>query len=278
MTSVSVSDIEIGNQQGLTVIAGPCAIESEALNLRAAHELKEIFTTLGVPFIFKSSFDKANRSSLNSFRGPGMTEGLRILKAIKEEVGVPVVTDIHDASQAAPVAQVCDLIQIPAFLCRQTDLLVAAAQTGRPLMVKKGQFMAPWDMQNVVNKIYEGGNQQVILTDRGTSFGYNNLVSDFRGIPIMKSLGVPVCYDASHSVQLPGGQGHASGGQKEFVATLAKAAVAAGCDCIFLETHPNPNEAKCDGSSMIPFSELPELIHTLKSLYEVVNSPCFAGC
>lgn len=275
---VHVAGIPIGEGCPLVWISGPCAIESLDAALHTAFSLQTIFAKEGVPLIYKSSFDKANRNSLKSYRGPGLEEGLRILEQVRKEVGVPIVTDIHEPEHAALVAEVCDLIQIPAFLCRQTDLLVAAAKSGLPVQVKKGQFMAPWDMQNVVNKLRDSGCEQILLVDRGTSFGYNNLVSDFRAIPIMKRFGVPVCFDASHSVQLPGGQGDCSGGQQEFIPTLSRAAVAAGSDCIYMESHPCPEKAPCDGPNMLSFSELPHLIKQLNHLHEVVSESCFAAC
>lgn len=269
--AVQIKDFWIGEGHRLAVMSGPCVIESELHALQAAAELKKIFSKFPVSFIYKSSYDKANRSSYNSFRGPGIEEGLRILEKIKKEYDIPVVTDIHSPEEARAAAEVCDVLQIPAFLCRQTDLVVAAAQTGRVISVKKGQFMAPWDMQNVVQKIVSAENHNIILTDRGTCFGYNNLVSDMRGIPIMQKLGYPVCFDASHSVQLPGGNGSSSGGQREFIPTLAKAAIASGCNALFLETHPNPAEAKSDKDSVYPFSLLPELMEELVAIYQVVH-------
>lgn len=257
----------------LTLISGPCVIESEKGALFAAEFLKKLSEEVGIPLIYKSSFDKANRSSINSFRGPGIEQGLSILGRVKQEFDLRITTDIHSPEEALMAAEVCDVLQIPAFLCRQTDLLIAAAETGRTVNVKKGQFMAPWDMKNVVEKIRACGNDQVILTDRGTCFGYNNLVSDMRSIPIMKRFGCPVCFDATHSVQLPGGEGTSTGGQREFVATLAKAAVASGCDILFLEAHPCPEQAMSDKGCQIPFSELKELLLVLKELYEVVRKP-----
>lgn len=274
--AIKVGTVNIGEGQGLAVITGPCAIESLDKALSTAAELKAICTQAELPFIYKSSFDKANRSSITSYRGPGLDEGLRILQQVKQELDIAVVTDIHEAHQAAAAAEVCDLIQIPAFLCRQTDLLNAAAQTGLPVHVKKGQFMAPWEMKNVVNKLRECGCTEILVTDRGSSFGYNNLVSDFRSIPLMKELGVPVCFDATHSVQIPGGKGTCSGGQREFVPTLSRAAVAAGCDCLYIESHPSPDDAPCDGPNMLAFSQLLPLFRQLKKLHEVVNEPCFA--
>lgn len=272
MKHVSVKDFRIGQGQPLTIISGPCVIESEEHTLRAAETLKNILSKLSVNFIFKSSFDKANRSSGDSFRGPGRDEGLRILEKVKLSLDLPVTTDIHSPDDAAAVAEVCDVLQIPAFLCRQTDLILAAAKTGKPVNVKKGQFMAPWDMKNVVEKIRSEKNENIILTDRGATFGYNNLVSDMRSIPIMHGFGVPVCFDATHSVQLPGGLGTASGGQREFIPVLAKAAVAAGADCIFMESHPEPAKAKSDASVVVDFKDLTALVSMLEKIHQVVHS------
>ncbi|MEX0962084.1 MAG: 3-deoxy-8-phosphooctulonate synthase [Simkaniaceae bacterium] len=252
----------------LSFIAGPCVIEDEEETLKLAAHLTELFIKINLPFVFKASFDKANRSSLHSFRGPGLEKGLKILERVKKKCGVSVTSDIHLPSQVNEASDVLDIIQIPAFLCRQTDLIVAAAKTGKMVNVKKGQFLAPWDMKNVVDKIKETGNDQIILTDRGTSFGYNNLVSDFRSLPIMKELGVITCYDATHSVQLPGAQGTKSGGERQFIPTLAKAAVAAGADMIFMETHPNPKIAKSDAGTQWPLGELEKLILSLKRIYD----------
>ncbi len=272
MQNVPVKDFFIGPDQPLAVMSGPCVIESLDHALAAAQELVQIFQGVGgINYIYKSSYDKANRSSGASFRGPGLDEGLRILERVKKEFNVPVLTDIHSPEEAAAAGQVCDILQIPAFLCRQTDLIIAAAKTGAVINVKKGQFMAPWDMRNVVDKLLEAGNSKIILTDRGTTFGYNNLVSDMRGIPIMQGLGYPVCFDGSHSVQIPGGHGTASGGQREFIPTLVRAAVASGCNCLFLESHPNPDLAKSDKDSVYPFSQLPKLLTEIKQLYHLVQ-------
>jgi 2-dehydro-3-deoxyphosphooctonate aldolase (KDO 8-P synthase) len=260
MTSFKIGQIEMGPGRPLFLIAGPCVIENERLVLETAESLIRITEPLGLPLIFKSSYDKANRSSVASFRGPGMKEGLRILHKVKESLHLPVLSDVHSPEEAAEAADVLDVLQIPAFLCRQTDLLTAAANTGRPVNVKKGQFMAPWDMGSVVEKVASGGNRQILLTERGVSFGYNNLISDMRSIVIMKSYGYPVIFDATHSVQLPGGAGNASGGQREFVAPLARAAVAAGCDGLFMEVHPDPDHAPSDGPTMVPLKALSELL------------------
>ena len=271
MKDVPVSNFKIGKGQPLAVMSGPCVIESESLALETAEYLRDLFGSLGINFIYKSSYDKANRSSYSSFRGPGLKEGLRILEKVKTTFNVPVVTDVHTPEEAKEAGKICDILQIPAFLCRQTDLIVAAAETGSVISVKKGQFLAPWDMENVVKKIEAANNKKIILTDRGTTFGYNNLVSDMRGIPIMQGLGYPVCYDASHSVQLPGGNGGTSGGQREFIPTLAKAAIAAGCNCIFMESHPRPHEAKSDKDSVMPFSEMRDLFIQLQQIYKIVQ-------
>lgn len=271
MREVPIKDFFIGEGHPLAIMSGPCVIESEMHAFSAAEELKKIFSDAGIRLIFKCSYDKANRSSLHTFRGPGIKEGLRILMRIKAELDLPIVTDVHSPEEAMMAGAVCDIIQIPAFLCRQTDLLLAAASTKAIVNIKKGQFMAPWDMQNAVQKIKESGNPNVILIDRGTCFGYNNLVSDMRSIPIMQKAGVPVCFDATHSVQLPGGNGSTSGGQREFIALLAKAAVAAGADCLFMESHPNPAMAKSDKDSVIAFKDLPPILNKLKRLYEVTH-------
>ncbi|NGX38642.1 MAG: 2-dehydro-3-deoxyphosphooctonate aldolase [Chlamydiae bacterium] len=272
MREVEVGNFSLGNGKPLALICGPCVIESEDATLFSASFLKNLSEKLDIPLIFKSSYDKANRSSVHSFRGPGLDQGLFILEKVKREFGIPVVTDVHTPGEALAAAQVCDVLQIPAFLCRQTDLILAAGQTGRVVKAKKGQFMAPWDMKNVVDKIRSTGNEKIILTDRGTSFGYNNLVSDMRTIPIMQDLGYPVCFDATHSVQLPGGHGTASGGQRQFVETLAKAAVAAGCDCLYLEAHADPANAKSDRDTQIPFAELEGLLLKLKRIHAAVHA------
>lgn len=271
MHKVPVKNFLIGQGEKLAVMCGPCVIEGEDHTLRSAEELKKIFTNFGINFIFKSSFDKANRTSVNSFRGPGRDEGLRILERVKQTLDLPVVTDIHSPEDAAAAGEVCDVLQIPAFLCRQTDLVIAAANTGAVVNVKKGQFLAPWDMKNIVEKIRSCNNPNIILVDRGTTFGYNNLVSDMRAIPIMQSFGVPVCFDATHSVQLPGGQGSSSGGQREFIPVLAKAAIAAGANCLFMEAHPDPVHAKSDAASVLDFKDLPKLLEKLQKIYHVVN-------
>lgn len=249
------------------LIAGPCVIESEEQVLSIAKELKEITTELGIPFTFKASFDKANRTSIHGFRGPGLEEGLRILQKVKDTYGLPICTDIHEPWQAEPVAKVADILQIPAFLCRQTDLLVAAAQTGKCINIKKAQFLAPWDMKNCVQKVKESGNDNVMLCERGTTFGYNTLVVDMTGLRVMKEFGVPVIFDATHSVQKPGGNGSSTGGNREYVEYLAKAAIAVGVDGLFMETHPDPDSAKSDGPNMVKLSEMKSLLQKLKKVY-----------
>jgi 2-dehydro-3-deoxyphosphooctonate aldolase (KDO 8-P synthase) len=262
---VRVGDIQIGNDLPLVLIAGPCAIESREHALETAAAIGEMTSRLGMPFIYKSSFDKANRTSLASGRGVGLDQGLAILAEVRERQGCPVLTDVHEAEQCGPAAEAVDVLQIPAFLCRQTDLLVAAARTGRVVNVKKGQFLAPWDMKNVVAKLTESGAEaRVLVTERGASFGYNTLVSDMRALPIMaRDTGCPVVFDATHSVQEPGGQGTSSGGQREFVPVLARAAVAVGVAAIFIETHRDPDRAPSDGPNMVPLAELPALLESL---------------
>jgi 2-dehydro-3-deoxyphosphooctonate aldolase (KDO 8-P synthase) len=257
MQTIQVTDaLHIGEGLPLALIAGPCVIESADFTLKMATEIRKITDRLGISFIFKSSFDKANRTSAQSFRGVAIEEGLAILQRVKTEVGVPVLTDIHESHQAAIVAEVVDVLQIPAFLCRQTDLLMAAAATGRTVNVKKGQFLAPWDMKQVVRKLEAGGTNRILLTERGTSFGYNTLVVDFRSLPQLREFGYPVVFDATHSVQMPGGQGDRSGGQRHFVPYLAKAAAAIGIDALFMEVHEDPDNAPSDGPNMIPLAEL----------------------
>ena len=254
------------------LIAGPCVIESEEMVLSIAGQMKELTEKLGIPYTFKASFDKANRTSLTSFRGPGMEEGLRILKKVKDTYQLPVCTDIHEPWQAAPAAEVADILQIPAFLCRQTDLLVAAAKTGRCVNIKKAQFLAPWDMKNCVEKVRQSGNDNVMLCERGTSFGYNTLVVDMTGLRVMKEFGVPVIFDATHSVQKPGGNGTSTGGNRQYVEYLAKAAIAVGVDGLFMETHPDPDSAKSDGPNMVPLGEMEELLKKLIRVYDAVHT------
>jgi len=272
MKTIKVKNFYIGKNQPLAIICGPCVIESEDHALFCAEQLFNIFKDFPtLNFIYKSSYDKANRSAHSSFRGPGIQKGLEILAKIQKRFDLPVLTDIHSSEEAIEAAKICEIIQIPAFLCRQTDLITAAAKTGAVLNIKKGQFMSPWDMQNVIDKILVAGNDQIILTDRGTSFGYNNLVSDMRAIPVMQDMGYPACYDASHSVQLPGGLGGSSGGQRQFIPPLAKAAIAAGANCLFIEAHPNPIEAKSDKESVFAFDMLPKLLNTISQIYQVVQ-------
>jgi 2-dehydro-3-deoxyphosphooctonate aldolase (KDO 8-P synthase) len=248
------------------LVSGPCVIEDEAVTLRIADRLKQMADSLGIPFTFKASYDKANRTAITSFRGPGIQDGLRVLAKVKETFDVPVLSDVHRISDVAAAAQVLDVIQIPAFLCRQTDLLLAVAKTGKPVNVKKGQFLAPWDMINIVEKIRSVSSVQPMITERGVMFGYNNLVVDFRGIHIMQQTGCPVVFDATHSVQLPGGAGTHSGGQREFAPVLARAAIAAGADGVFLEVHENPDKALCDGPNSLPLDQLPGLLVQLKAI------------
>jgi len=268
---ISLGSLRLGGGNPLFLIAGPCVIESEAHAQMMAERVAKIASDAGVPYIFKASYDKANRSSIKAFRGPGLTEGLRILGKIKSELHLPILTDIHDASQAAPAAEVADILQIPAFLARQTDLLLAAAKTGRIINIKKAQFLSPWDMGNVAEKVASSGNQNIILTERGASFGYNSLVVDMRSFPILQKFGYPVVYDVTHSVQIPGGLGHASGGQPEFIETLARAGVAAGVDGLFLETHDNPAAALSDGPNALPLAQLPQLLSRVKELSALVH-------
>jgi len=271
MHRVPIKDFFVGPGEPLVVMSGPCVIESEDHCLRAAETLKKMFAKHQVKLVFKSSYDKANRSSYNSFRGPGLQEGLRILQRVRQELDLPVVTDVHSPEEAEAAGEVCDVIQIPAFLCRQTDLIVAAAKTGVVVSVKKGQFLAPWDMENVVHKIVSANNNKIILVDRGTTFGYNNLVSDMRGIPIMQRLNYPVCYDATHAVQKPGGLGTQSGGDREFIPVLAKAALAAGANCLFIEAHPHPEKAMSDAASVMDFKDLDVLLPQFKQIYDLIQ-------
>jgi len=263
---------EAGLDQPLFLIAGPCVIESEQLALDTSAELKAITEKLGIHFIYKSSFDKANRSSGNSFRGPGIEQGLRILQKVKHDIGVPVITDVHEDTPMDEVADVVDVLQTPAFLCRQTNFILKVASTGKPVNIKKGQFLAPWDMKNVVDKARSTGNQQIMVCERGVSFGYNNLVSDMRALAVMRDTGCPVVFDATHSVQLPGGQGTSSGGQREHVPVLARAAVAAGISGLFMETHPDPDKALSDGPNAWPLDRIESLLKTLISLDNIVKS------
>ena len=269
--SIAAGPISIGGQNPLALIAGPCVIESEKIAMEIAEKLKRITTDLHVPFIFKASYDKANRTSIKSFRGPGLNDGLKILQKIKTELDLPVLSDVHKEEEIDPAAEVLDILQIPAFLCRQTDLLVKAAQTGKPINVKKGQFLAPWDMKNVVVKLEESGNSNILLTERGATFGYNNLVVDMRSLVLMREHGYPVIFDATHSLQQPGGQGTTSGGQSEMVPDLARGAVAVGCDALFMEIHTDPSKALSDGPNMLQIDLLPELLEQLVILDQVVK-------
>lgn len=268
---VKIGKVKIGGNNSLAFIAGPCVIENEESALKAAEKLKEYSEKKQIPLIFKSSYDKANRTSVDSYRGPGIEEGLRVLERVKKETGLPVLSDIHSAEEAEAAAEVLDVIQIPAFLCRQTDIIIAAAKTGKPVNIKKGQFLAPGDAGNIIDKVRSTGNDDIIITERGTSFGYNNLVVDVRSIPIMQGFGFPVVYDATHSVQLPGGRGSSSGGQREFIVPLSRAAVAAGCDAVFMEVHEDPDRAPCDGPNMLPLDAFVILAGQLMELNRLVK-------
>lgn len=264
--TVSIGDITAGGGRPLFVIAGPCVIENEQVVMETAAALTQLCGRLKIPVIFKSSYDKANRTAIDSYRGPGLIAGLKLLREVKARFGLPLLSDVHHPEEVEAAAEVLDVLQIPAFLCRQTDLVVAAARTGRVVNVKKGQFLSPWDMGNIVKKIESAGNGRILLTERGATFGYNNLVADMRAIPIMQRFGYPVIFDATHSVQLPGGQGTSSGGQREFIPTLTRAAVAAGCDGLFMEVHPDPSRALSDGSTQVPLAELEGLLRQVKAI------------
>ena len=268
--TVQIADFSIGDAS-LVMIAGPCVIESAAATLAIARTLKEMARELALPLIFKASYDKANRTSLASYRGPGLEKGLETLARVKAEVGLPVLSDVHQVAEVGPAAQVLDVLQIPAFLCRQTDLVVAAALSGKVVNIKKGQFLAPWDLGPVLEKARAAGNERILLTERGSSFGYNNLVVDFRSLAIMRELGCPVILDVTHSVQLPGGQGACSGGQRQFIPPLARAGVAAGVDGLFMEVHPDPEKARCDGPNSLPLDQVPALWRELKGLHEFLR-------
>jgi len=273
MSLFSIGNVPVGFDEKLFVIAGPCVIESLDLCMEVARTLLDVQDATGVPMIFKGSFDKANRSSITSYRGPGMEKGLDILAKVRKETGLPITTDVHLPDQAAPVAEVVDCLQIPAFLCRQTDLLAACAKTSKPVSVKKGQFVSPEEMTNVVGKIRASGNDKIMLTERGTFFGYNRLVNDFGGFSVMKALGCPVIFDATHSTQQPGGLGGSSGGARQLAPVLARAAVAAGANGLFLETHPDPDKAKCDAACMIPTAWVNDLVSDCKAIFDIVNKP-----
>lgn len=263
---IKIGNVEVGAGRPLAVIAGPCVIESRDSALEHAARLKEAADRVGVPFIFKSSYDKANRSSVTSFRGPGLAKGLEILAEVKNKVGVAILSDVHEKEQVGPAKEVIDVLQIPAFLCRQTDFVIAVAESGKVINVKKGQFLAPWDMANIAQKILSTGNDQILLTERGVSFGYNNLVSDMRSLVVMGELGYPVVFDATHSLQLPGGLGHASGGERKFIAHLARAGVAVGVDALFMEVHEDPDRALSDGPNSLPLAEFEALLRVVKEI------------
>ena len=267
----AIGPVHVGGSRPPILICGPCVIESEDHAVMVARRVKEVAAAAGMPFIFKASYDKANRSSAGSFRGPGAAEGLRVLGRIRETLDIPVLTDVHEVGQVAPAAEVCDALQIPAFLCRQTDLLVAAGRSGRPVNIKKGQFLAPWDMGNAVEKVASTGNHSILVTERGASFGYNNLVVDMRSFSVLRRFGYPVIFDVTHSVQLPGAIGKASGGQPEFIAPLARAGMAAGVEGIFLEVHDEPSRALSDGANALRLDHLPELLSQLQRIAAVVN-------
>ena len=269
--TIKIGKVLFGGRCPFVLIAGPCVIESEQGALKIARDIQKITKKLKVPFVFKASYDKANRTSIDSFRGPGIMQGLKVLADIKRKLNVPVLSDVHCRHDVELAGEVLDIIQIPAFLCRQTDLIVAAAKTGKVVNVKKGQFLAPWDVKGIVKKMEEAGNRRLLLTERGVSFGYNNLVSDFRSLDVMRNTGYPVIYDATHSVQQPGGLGHASGGKSEYIPLLARCAVAAGVDGIFLETHPNPSKALSDGPNMIPLGQLEKLLKDLIAIDRIIK-------
>jgi 2-dehydro-3-deoxyphosphooctonate aldolase (KDO 8-P synthase) len=272
MAVVDIGSVRCGENLPLVLFAGPCAIESEGLCLRIAERLKILSDELGLPLVFKASFDKANRTSVSSFRGPGLDEGLRIMQRIKQEFELPVISDVHEISQIKPAAEVLDVLQVPAFLSRQTDLLVAAGQCGKPINLKKGQFSAPWDIQHGIGKITSTGNEQILLTERGVSFGYNNLVTDMRSLVIMRETGYPVVFDATHSVQLPGGAGASSGGQRQFVGALSRAAVATGIDALFWEVHEDPDNALCDGPNSLPLQDLKPMLQQMMAIDSLVKA------
>ncbi|MEE9912850.1 MAG: 3-deoxy-8-phosphooctulonate synthase [Deltaproteobacteria bacterium] len=271
MKQVKLNDFTIGDQSGFILMAGPCVIENEAAAMAIADTLKQLTTKLKIPFVFKASYDKANRTSINSYRGPGSEAGLKILKSIKEKIGVPILSDVHRFEEIDAAAGILDIMQVPAFLCRQTDFVVEIAKKAKVVNVKKGQFLAPWDVANIIEKIKAAGNDNILITERGASFGYNNLVFDVRALPIMRAMGFPVIFDATHSVQLPGGAGTSSGGQREMVPFLARAAVAAGVDGIFMEVHPDPEKALCDGANSLYLNTLEELLTTLTEIDRMVK-------
>jgi 2-dehydro-3-deoxyphosphooctonate aldolase (KDO 8-P synthase) len=271
MNEVRVGKVRIGKGNPLALIAGPCVIESEEIILATAKKLKEICDRLGISLIFKSSYDKANRTSGSSFRGPGIDQGLKMLSDVRKKFSIPVMSDVHSVDEVRPASEVLDALQIPAFLCRQTDLILASSRTGKPVNIKKGQFLAPWDVKNIIEKFTSTGNQNLLITERGTSFGYHNLIVDFRGFPVIRSFGYPLLFDATHSLQLPGGQGNSSGGQREFASPLARAAVATGVDGLFIEVHPDPAQALSDASTMIPLQEIEGLLQQTKALHDMMR-------
>ncbi len=275
MKQIKLNHFTIGDQGGFVLIAGPCVIENEAAAMEIAAYLKQLTSDLQIPFIFKASYDKANRTSINAYRGPGLPEGLKILKNIKEKIGVPILSDVHRFEEIEAAADVLDIMQVPAFLCRQTDFIVEIAKKAKIVNVKKGQFLAPWDVSNIIEKIKSAGNENILITERGASFGYNNLVFDVRALPIMRAMGYPVIFDATHSVQLPGGAGTASSGQRDMVPYLARAAVAAGVDGIFMEVHPDPEKALCDGANSVYLNSLEKMLTTLKRIDETVKETAY---
>ena len=269
---IAISGRKLGNRNPLFIIAGPCVIESEDIVFHTAERLKDICDRTGLPLMFKSSYDKANRTSLSSFRGPGLEKGITILSDLRSRLKVPVISDVHSVEEIKPASEVLDALQIPAFLCRQTDLVIAASATGKPVNVKKGQFLSPWDVRNIIDKFISTGNRNLFITERGVSFGYNNLVVDFRGLPVMRSFGYPVIFDVTHSLQLPGGMGKSSGGQREFADPLTRAAVAVGVDGLFMEVHPEPEKALCDGPNMIRLDEVETILKNMKAIDESVRN------
>jgi len=272
LREIHIGSLKSGGDNLPLIIAGPCVIEDEDTTFHTARSIKKICLELGLPFVFKSSFDKANRTSISSYRGPGLDKGLRILSEVRRRFEIPVISDIHSVEQVKPAAEVLDVIQVPAFLCRQTDIILAASNTGKPVNIKKGQFLAPWDVKNIIGKFTSTGNHNLMITERGTSFGYNNLVVDFRAFPTIRSFGYPVIFDITHSLQLPGGQGNCSGGQREFAEPLAKAAVAAGIDGLFMEVHPEPEKALCDGPNMIRLDDVKKLLIVIKKIHGALRN------
>lgn len=268
---IRINEISFGNNNPPLIIAGPCVIENEEITFYTAEKLKEICGKIGLPFIFKSSYDKANRTSMSSYRGHGIDKGLRILSDVKSKFNIPVLSDVHSTDEIKPASEVLDVLQIPAFLCRQTDIIIEASKTGKPVNIKKGQFLAPWDVKNIIDKFTSTGNHNIFITERGTSFGYNNLVVDFRAFPIMRSFGYPVIFDVTHSLQLPGGQGSSSGGQREFAEPLARAAVAVGVDGLFMEVHPEPDKALCDGPNMIKLDALERMLTAISAIHKLIK-------